>query len=142
MKNSDSKQTPSRLTRNILSGLLAAALISAAPGQLYAQDKSPVVKEVNVKYLGTIDNQPVVRIEFENPESTSYVLSIKDEDGNVLYTDVFKEQRFGKSFQFQRSDIERTKYTFTLSSSKQKIAQSFEVSTNLRTVQDVVVTKL
>lgn len=142
MKDLKSKQKKTRLTRKIVSALVVASLFAVAPSQVKAQDKASLNKEVTVKYLGTIDNQPVVRIEFDNLENASCYLMIKDEDGNILYSDNFRDQKFGKSFQLQRPDLDKARYSFVLTSSKQKITQSFEVSTNVRTIQDVVVTKL
>ena len=102
----------------------------------------PANVPVEIRYLGMMDNLPVFQIEFENTTSEVYVVSIKDGEGNILYTEKVKAKKFVKKFKWDRSDPDQSRLTFTLSSHKESHSQVFEINTNIRVVEDVVVTKL
>ena len=121
-------------------GFASLVAFSFIPARANAQDPSP--SGVVIRYIGSINNQPVFQIEFENQNAEAYNVSIKDEVGNTLYNEKFKDKKFSKKFQFERSTTDDMKLTFTLSGQKQRLTQVFEVNTSVRTVEDVVVTKL
>ena len=123
-------------------GLAALLAIAILPTSVQAQIVKVVAETIAIQYIGSIDNQPVFQIEFENKGQKPVQVSIKDEDGNTLYFEKFRDKKFSKKFKFERPDSETMKLTFTLSNEKEKHIQVFEVNTAIRMVQDVVVTKL
>jgi hypothetical protein len=123
-------------------GIASFSLFTFLPALLNAQDKDKPTTAVEIKYIGTVNNQPVFQIEFDNRNKENYNVSIKDEDGNTLYFERFKDEKFSKKFQFERTGIDDMKLTFTLKSEKEKQSQSYEVNTSVRVIQDVVVTRL
>ena len=110
----------------------------------FANAKSIIANEppLEIKYLGAPDGQPVFQIQFDNASGETYVLSIKSDDGTVLYTEKVKDKKFLKKIKWNNSDTDKTKLIFTLTGEKEKTTQMFEINTTLRQVQDVVVTKL
>lgn len=108
-----------------------------------AQDKVRTgIPPADIKYLGKVNNQPLLLIDFDNVNEQTIYLSITDEYGNVLYTEKIKDRKFSKKFQWQTSEMDNAKLKFTLTSEKEKQFQVFEVNSNMRMVQDVVITKL
>jgi|GEM_PF-796352 len=123
-----------------LTGLMAANLV---PALAQPQDKIRTAPPaVAINYIGMINNQPVFQIEFENKNDEVLNLSIRDEQGNVLFNERFRDKKFSKKFQFDKTGIDNMKLTFTLAGEKEKQSQSFEINTNVRVIQDVVVTRL
>ena len=123
--------------------LTSFLFVNFIPGIAQAQDTTnPLATEVVIKYLGAITDQPVFQIDFDNKEGENFVLSLKDEYGNVVYNEKFKDKKFSKRFQLDRSDLDNVKLTMTIFSLKDKQSQVFEINKNIRLVQDVFVNKL
>jgi len=67
---------------------------------------------------------------------------IKDEDGNVLYADRFKDKKLTKKFKVNTAEYGDVRLTFVISTEKERTSQVFQVNTNTRVIDDVVVTNL
>ncbi|MGZ5191894.1 MAG: hypothetical protein ACXWCZ_12860 [Flavisolibacter sp.] len=137
------KQTlskPGTLVRNIF---LAAILMLGIIPAVKAQDSNKSnASAVEIKYLGSVENQPIFQVVFENSKQENVHVSITDENGIELYGEKFRDKRFSKKFKFEKLDTDPFKLRFTLTSDNEKSSQVFEVNTKVWTVQDVVVTKL
>jgi hypothetical protein len=128
--------------KTILSvGFTSFFLASFIPSVVNAQDKTPS-SPVVIKYIGNIDNYPVFQIEFDNKNEETFNISIKDDEGTVIYGEKFRDKKFSKKFKYEGAGAESMKLTFILMGEKEKQSQQFEVNTNTRVVQDVVVTRL
>lgn len=124
-------------------GLTSVMAVSFLPSAVHAQDKEkPAPTGVEIRYIGSVDEKPVFQIEFENNTEEVFNVSIKDEEGVVLYKERFKDKKFSRKFQFEKADMDHVKLTFTLTGEKEKQSQAFEINTNVRVIQDVVITKL
>ncbi|HWJ90126.1 MAG TPA: hypothetical protein VNR87_03395 [Flavisolibacter sp.] len=130
----------SRTKKSILNLGLAGILFVGLPSVVNAEEKPGTPSGVSVNYVGSVDNQPVFQIEFDNKNEEQFTISIKDSDGNVLYVERSKDKKFVKRFKYQGE--EAVKLTFVLSTDKEKQAQVFEVNKSIRVVQDVVVNRL
>lgn len=132
------KQVAKHLIRFALASLLLATV---AP--VMAQDGiRSTPPAVSINYIGTVDNQPIFQIEFDNKNEELFNLSIKDDQGIVLFNEKFKDKKFSKKFQLEKPTEDNVKLTFTIAADKEKQSQSFEINTNVRVIQDVVVTRL
>ena len=127
----------SRTKKTILNLGLAGILFAGLPSAVHAEEKTPTGATVN--YVGSVDNQPIFQIEFDNKNEELFTVSIRDNEGNVLYVERTKDKKFLKRFKYQGDDA---KLTFVLSTGSGKQTQVFEVNKNIRVVQDVVVSKL
>jgi hypothetical protein len=96
---------------------------------------------VSIRYIGKLNDQPVFQIEFDNQNEEYFNVSIRDEEGNILFSEKSKDKKFSRRFQLDK-DVNNVKLTFSLRTDKQKQSQVFEVNSNYRVVEDVVVTKL
>ena len=137
------KQTfskPGTSARNIF---LASVLMLGIITSVKAQDSNKAnASVVEIRYLGSVDNQPIFQVAFDNEKQENVHVSITDENGIELFGGKFKEKRFSKKFRFEKLDTDPFKLKFTLTSDNEKLSQVFEVNTKVWTVQDVVVTKL
>ena len=134
------KQFLNKVQKTIVSVILASVLLCISPLVHAADGTKPLASTVVVTYVGSIENQPVFQIDYDNKDQAVFVLTIKDSDGNTLYVEKSKDKAFTKKFRYQGE--ENVKLTFILSTPTEKLSQTFEVNTNTRVVQDVVVTKL
>ena len=137
------KQTfskPGTSARNIF---LASVLMLGIITSVKAQDSNKAnASVVEIKYLGSVDNQPIFQVAFDNQKQENVQVSITDENGVELYGEKFREKRFSKKFKFEKLDTDPFKLRFTLTRDNEKLSQIFEVNTKVWTVQDVVVTRL
>ncbi|MFL5741144.1 MAG: hypothetical protein ACJ75B_13055 [Flavisolibacter sp.] len=134
------KQFLNRIQKTIVSVVLASALLGVSPLVHAADGTKAPASSVAVTYVGSIENQPVFQIDYDNKDEAVFVLTIKDSDGNTLYVEKSKDKKFSKKFRYDGD--EHVKLTFIIATPTERLSQSFEVNTNTRVVQDVVVTKL
>ena len=131
--------TRSVLRNGIISlGFFAFALFGLTPAFANESKDNPPV----VSYAGSVDGQPLFRVNVENKNSEVYFLSITDDEGNLLYSEKIKDQKISRTFKYDKSDRDNAKLTFVLAGEKEKQTQVFKINTNTQVVQDVVVTKL
>lgn len=129
------KQNLSTLVRkSIFLGFTSLLLIGAS-----AQAKLP---EPSIKYIGTLDGQPVFGVQLDNQNSSVYHLTIKDDTGSVLYSEKIKGKEFSKKFKFENSDRNNVKLTFIVEGKEGSQSQDFQVNTSTKVWNDVVVTTL
>ncbi len=142
MKKQTSNTLSNRARKTALRLALASTLLGCnflpAGAQQYARPGEPV----QIKYIGAVDSQPLFQMDLDNESGETYFLSIKGEDGTLLYTEKLKERKISRKFRWNNTDTENTKLTFTLTGERSKSTQAFEVNTRQREVQDVVITKL
>ena len=137
------KQTLSKPGTSVRNIFLAAILMLGIVPAVKAQDSNKAnASVVEIRYLGSVDNQPIFQVAFDNEKQENVHVSITDENGIELFGGKFKEKRFSKKFRFEKLDTDPFKLKFTLTSENEKLSQVFEVNTKVWTVQDVVVTKL
>ena len=137
------KQTLSKPGTSVRNIFLAAILMLGIVPAVKAQDSNKAnASVVEIRYLGSVDNQPIFQVAFDNEKQENVHVSITDENGIELFGGKFKEKRFSKKFRFEKLDTDPFKLKFTLTSDNEKLSQVFEVNTKVWTVQDVVVTML
>jgi len=131
------------LKSTITPAALALMLISTVPAFAQTIEKSAVTETpVKVTYLGRVDLQPVFQIEIDNIKENELYVSLRDEDGTLLYADKFKDQKFSKKFRFDTYDVVSMKVTLSLTSKNNKKTQVLQFGNVLTTIEDVVVTKV
>lgn len=96
---------------------------------------------VAIKYIGSIGNQPVFQVEFDNQTEEEILVVLKDSDGNTLYTEKFQGKHFAKRFQLSRYEND-LQVTLSLTSRKDRQTQQYQINRATRMVEDVTVTKL
>jgi hypothetical protein len=122
----------------LLAGFL---LINTVP--VYAQiGDQPFSNPVEIKYLGSNYGKMSFQVEFENQNEENLEIAIKDEQGYVLFKEQFKDKKFSKKFQIDRNELGDSKLILSVNGAKEKQAQVYQINTNYRIVEDVVVTKL
>ena len=140
------KQTISTTRRTVKAFILRFGFASLLLGNLLsvrAQEKTkPVDPPLYIKHLGSLQNDPVFQVDFANENTGTYILSIKEDDGSVLYSEKVKAKQYTKKFRWISPDANDSKLIFSLYNEQTKQTTSFEMNTSLRTIQDVVVTRL
>jgi hypothetical protein len=129
-----SKSVKASFVRFSVAALFMMSLTSAS-----ANDTDPFV---NISYAGTVKNQAQFQFDMVNDNTESYMLIIQGDDGVVLYKEKIDQRTFTKKFALDNSENLTSKLVFSVTGLKSKKSQSFEVKPQVRTVQEVVITKL
>lgn len=131
------------LTRFIKPSVLAllfAGIVNTSFAQ--ADDTKPADVPVEVKYLGSTQGSPLFQIAFNNPQGDEVNVTLRDGDGYTIYSDVTKEKTYIRKIRFDELDFETMKLVLTLRTKKELQTKIFEVTRNMRTVEDIAVVSL
>ncbi|MGZ3845858.1 MAG: hypothetical protein ACXVBK_17220 [Flavisolibacter sp.] len=132
------KQSFSTLVkRSVLSLGLSTILLAGAVSAQSSTNPDPAVK-----YIGSIDGQPMFKVQLNNQTGDVYHLTIKDDEGTVLYAERFNDKQFSKSFKFDNADRSNVKLTFILEGNKTVQSKEFKVNSSTQVLDNVVVTTL
>jgi hypothetical protein len=118
--------------------LIASAVPSTAQS---VKESAETVIPVKVTYLGRVDLHPVFQIDIDNLKGEDFYVTLKEEDGTLLYSDKFSDQKYSRKFRFETFDPIAKKVTLTLRSKKDKKTQALQFGNVVTTVEDVVVTR-
>ena len=128
--------------------LSVSLLCAAAPA--FAKDakksNSTNIKiNPSVEYIGT-DNQSgsFFHVKLDNDIPVRFLLSILNENGDILYTQEYESAKFSKYVKLQNEGTADNdmKFSFTIKTLPFGENHTFNVSTEVKTVKDVVITKL
>ncbi len=131
-----------RNNRIIVVAFFTVFSMVAAPAAVMANDSSTVVP-VQLKYIGQMNNQPLFQLSFAgNEKENEFTIIIKDEGGNTLYRENIKGEVFYKKFLVNRDEIGDSFLRFEVISKKTNKSAVFEVNSEARYVEDMVVNKI
>lgn len=144
MKNQVSNNVRSFLKSTITTAAFAFMLIAGSiPSVAQTAEKNAETEiPVKVTYLGKVNFQPVFQIDIDNRKANDLYVTMKDEDGTLLYADRFNNLVFSKKFRFDTEDAGSMNVTLSLTSKKEKKTQVLKFSNVFTTVEDVVVTRV
>lgn len=117
-------------------------LALVASENIYSQQTNEKQNVPVVNYLGKSNGQPMVQVDFENKEGLTYEMSVKDPQGNILYSNRFNDSKFSKTFQVAQEEPGDVKLTFTFSSAKSKQSKVIEINTYTSIKNDFLITRL
>ncbi len=123
--------------RRVVNKLALTAVVMAAGIAVQAQVsevKQPIaVHTASVTYIGSQDDMLSISVKYDNATGTPFTVTVKGEDGYLLYQANFRDKNFRKVFQLPKSEYSSA--TFIIRNAKTNELQSFEVNT--RTVEEV-----
>ena len=130
-----------RLSNQVLI-VFAAVLLFATPtiGQPVTGG-NPILKSAEAKYVETANGTPCIQLQLNNENGEKFSILIRDEQGVELYREISKEKKFDKKYILDES-LRQTKLTITVFSLKDHESQSFEINSQTKVLQDVVIRKL
>ena len=128
------------ITNTRLAAIALVALFTVSFAASASATETP--SAVELKFIGSLKNQPVFQLSFNNAVETEYIVIVRDEFQNVLYKDVIKSSSLTKKFLINTEDLGDANVTFEITDKKIAKPILFEVSKYAHIVQDVVVNKV
>ena len=124
--------------------IAAIILASGATAPAFAGEiktKEPSASTVAVKYLGSVNEHPVIEVGFNNTGGEAVVVTLKDANGTILYSEHFSGNVFQKKFRFDKVNLseEDMNLKLEISSKSTKEVQAFTISNTTYTVNNVVI---
>ncbi len=138
MKNLSNINLGKVVRRVVTSATLLFVLFSTTAVHATDKVKNP---PADIKYIGSVDSKPIFQIDIANEDAQEVSLTLKDQDGTVIYADVIKDKSYTRKIQLENVDS-NLKLTLSLRSKKGVQTQQFQINKNVRVVEDVVVDKL
>ncbi|MFN4314937.1 MAG: hypothetical protein ACK4E0_11620 [Chitinophagaceae bacterium] len=120
---------------------LAALLTLGLSTQVFAgTEKEPT--GVEIKYVGSHKNQPVLELNFNNPDEIEYSIEVVDEHNVLLYKDVVKANAGTRRFLLNTEELGNVGLRFEITGKKSNKTTVYEINRNARVVEDLVVNKV
>ena len=104
-------------------------------------EKKPLIP-AELKYLGSVDNQPRFQLNLNNTESDEFVITIRNRDTEILYKERIKGANISRKYLLNTEDYSSEGVTFEVVSKKNKSRIAYTVNETTRTVLDVSITAL
>ena len=109
------------------------------PAKAIISDVSGEGKAV-VTYVTTGNESLFFDVKVDNAEGEKFTIVVRDDNATTLYRGSFNDKNFKKRFVIPKTDS--TKITFHIRSESGVKSESFEVNTNSRIVEEVIVKKI
>lgn len=116
---------------------LGSATLNAAP--IIEKIISPVDQAVSVNYIGATENNLVFHLEFNNTAAERFWLIIKNDAGDIVYQQAYKDAHFSKTIRLPKEEGEMHP-TFVIRTANDQVERKFAVNRSVS--EKVVVTKL
>ncbi len=126
-----------RLVAIAFVALFTTAFVSPAS----ANDEKNVIP-VELKFIGTSNNQPLFHLVFSSADEKEFFISIRDQYGNVLYKDKAKGSSFTKKFLVDTDELGSTDLKFEISSKDFEKPVVFQINNQTRVVDDVTINRV
>lgn len=98
---------------------------------------------VQLKFIGNMNNQPLFQLTFSGtPSENDFVLSIKDDEGYVLYRENIKESNFSKKFLLNTDEIDDKTLLFEINNKKTNQTVVYQVNRHSRQIEEMLISKL
>ncbi len=133
------KQSSRSISKTVITLILAGIISGFTSQSVYAlPDKIPG-KGVEVTYTGTRGKSLVFNVNYKNELSQPFDLTIRNDQNEIIYIEHYDAKPLDRSFLF--SDVpENCKLTFHLTAGKkEKLTQTFEIKSQVKTVEEYIV---
>jgi hypothetical protein len=96
----------------------------------------------SIQFAGSTSDALLFKVHVNNDKADNFTLTIKDDDGVVLFSKSFNDINFEKQFKILKGDDNNSRYYFIVNSSNKNLEETYVVSSSVRVVNDVTVNRL
>jgi hypothetical protein len=96
----------------------------------------------NIQFAGSTSEALLFKVHIKNEKGDNFTVTIKNNNGDVLFTKAFNDVNFQKEFKVLKGDQDGERYYFTITSANKGLEESYAISTASHVVDDVVINKL
>ncbi|OQP59194.1 hypothetical protein A3860_38460 [Niastella vici] len=119
--------------------MLLVVLVTLTSATAKVSDSTYEDGDASVSCLKMEEGQVYFKVNFENADGGRFDILVNDVNGDNLYRATFNGQHFNKVF---RAPVENGKLVIIIRDSKDKTDHRFELSTESRLVQQILVKRM
>lgn len=133
--------------RIIAVAFLSTAVVMTASAENKAKITSSNIELISpesraeISFAGNEDDVLLFDVKIENENSDKFTVTIKDENGEVIFEQNYNDKNFNKRFKMLNGSAYGNLY-FSITSWNKELEGTFAVSTSHKTVDEVNITKL
>ena len=118
---------------------LATVLTLGLSSTAFAANEAPA----ELKFVGKQQNLPLFQLNLNNSDNLSYIVTVKDAEGNVLFSEKLTGENISRTYKLNTEDVDLIGgTTFEVTNSKTKNTSVYKIRNNVKIVTDVEVAKL
>lgn len=99
-----------------------------------------------LKLVGNVQNHPVFKLNLNNKQTNEYIINIKDENSNVLYSEKIKGANISRTYQLavDEADLNAPGFgiKFEVTPAASHKTQVYKISTQTKVTENILVTQL
>ena len=107
-----------------------------------ANDETKDPPAAALKYIGILNNQPVFQLDLNSAKDEEFAIFIKDQFGEVLYTERVKAKIFTRKFQLDTDNLGDAILRVEVKTGKGKKPEVFTINRNTRSIEETSISKL
>ena len=107
----------------------------------WANDGGNDTPAVSLKYLGLVQNQPMFQLDLNSVEETDFYVSIKDQNGRVIYNEKIKAKTFTRNFRLDTESLDDAILKVEVRDGNKK-PEVFTINRNTRYYEETSISKL
>jgi len=122
---------------------LAAIISTSFSNPVLATDKKKDPPQVEIKYLGFQDKNPVFEIIMNNSKEDNFIITIRDESGTVLYSEKLSGKNLSRKYRIDTEDeISEGSLRFEVRSVNNKKTDVYIAGVSESTTREMAVNKI
>jgi len=107
----------------------------------WANDGGNDTPAVSLKYIGLVQNQPMFQLDLNSVEETDFYVSIKDQSGQVIYSEKIKAKNFTRNFRIDTEHLDDAILKVEVRDGNKK-PSVFTINRNTRYYEETSISKL
>jgi hypothetical protein len=107
----------------------------------WANDGRNDTPAVSLKYIGLVQNQPMFQLDLNSVEETDFYVSIKDQDGRVIYNEKIRAKSFTRNFRLDTESLDDAILKVEVRDGNKK-PEVFTINRNTRYYEETSISKL
>ena len=115
----------------------------AYSNNILANNEKDQTSNAELQFIGKVKNLPVFRLQFNNDLHEEFIVTIKDENGDILYSEKLKENT---TFRMYKLDSENSEHisgtTFEVTGRNSNKTTVYRINQFIHTEDNLVVTRL
>lgn len=136
-----------KMMNKVVLGIAVVASLVAVAAPAQAKDKkqaTPVALNIepSIKFVETDGGTSTFNVKFNSEKTVNFELTIRNEEGSVLYSQQFETTNFSKFVKFVHENGDDVKATFTIRDLNTGAEQTYGTASTTTTIKTVNVTKL
>jgi hypothetical protein len=132
------KQSTKAISKKAVAFTLSFFLFCGISQNLYALPDDVPNKAAEISYKGLQDNRLVFNVNYNNESGEPYQLLVKNDENFILYAKQFKGKALNTRMLFTEVP-QKCKLVFVIKTGKKEVSQSFEIDTQVKTVEEFIV---